>query len=138
MILEEHADKWIPEPNTGCYIWTAAGDGERSRPVVSVGGNKISIVSRLVCEETYGPAPADKPLALHNTPLALHNTPNGCIGGLCVNGAHLRWATAHENHMDVPPEVRSERVRKGALGLSVEFKKERARRCNVARWGNKQ
>jgi hypothetical protein len=98
-ILERHADKWTPEPNTGCMIWTAAINNVE-RPVVGVAGNKIALVSRLVCEETYGPPPTPK----HQ---AAHNTLNGCVGGLCVNGGHLRWATPRENLADRTPEMAS-------------------------------
>ena len=100
-VLEQHTDKWVPEPNTGCYLWTGAVAGGGGRPMVGVGRDwRPTLVSRLVCEEVYGPPPT-----LDH--LAAHNTPNGCVGGLCVNGDHLRWATRKENYEDMTPEARS-------------------------------
>ena len=113
--LERHADKWIPEPNTGCFLWFGAiSAAPASRPMVGIAGNKIALVSRLVCEEAYGPPPTSK----HE---AAHNTPNGCVGGLCVNNAHLRWATRKENAADIPPELRA----KGGFQSWVNSKKPR-------------
>lgn len=105
--LEAHREKWVPEPNTGCWLWTAALINS-GRPVVGVGPKSVKLVSRVVCEERHGPPPTPKHYAAHATP-------NGCVGGLCVNPSHLRWATSHENHMDIPPEQRSDRTRRGWL-----------------------
>lgn len=96
-ILEQHADKWIPVTETGCYIWLGTLAG--GRPFIRLGSREKQKVSRLVCAEIYGPAPTPK----HE---AAHATPRGCIGGLCVNGDHLRWATRSENEMDKPEDVR--------------------------------
>lgn len=102
-ILERHADKFEPTAY-GCWIWTAAVAGGGGRPMVGIAGNRIQVVARLLCEEVYGPAPPGKPLALHNTTM-------GCLGGLCVNPAHLRWGSRRENTMDIPPAVRAESSR---------------------------
>ena len=127
-ILEQHEDKWIPEPNTGCYLWTAAlGGNVRSLQGIVGWNGKVLRVPRIVCEETNGPPPTSK----HH---AAHNTPNGCVGGLCVNGGHLRWATARQNAADIPPEERSDRIRRGAVSMSLETKQERSRKANLARW----
>ena len=109
-ILEQHADKWIPEPNTGCLIWIGALSGAPGlRPMIKVGGRKGKnyYVSRLVCEEVNGPPPTPK----HE---AAHATSKGCVGAVCVSGGHLRWATGKENSGDEPREARSRRSRKGA------------------------
>ena len=76
---------------------------------LGIGGRKgkTEYVARLVCEEIYGSAPL-----LHE---AAHATRSGCIGGLCVAPHHLRWATSRENSQDIPPEVRTEASRKGAV-----------------------
>ena len=109
-ILERHADKWTPEPNTGCYLWTGAIG---ARPMVGIAGNKIEVMARLVCEETYGSAPEDKPLALHNTP-------NGCVGGLCVAPHHLRWGSKRDNALDEPAERRREWSLRGYQNRTTE------------------
>jgi hypothetical protein len=127
-ILEQHADKWIPEPNTGCLIWIAGLGGNPRSLQGTVGWNgKVVRVPRVVCEETNGPPPTSK----HH---AAHNTRNGCVGGLCVNGGHLRWATARENQQDISAEERSDRIRRGAVNISFEIKQERSRKANLARW----
>ena len=119
-ILERHADKWAPEPNTGCYLWYGAVAGKANdRPQIRVGG-KMDLISRLVCEEIYGPRPSDKHCALHNTR-------NGCVGGHCVNGGHLRWGTQAENMRDIPEKIRSERIRQGHLNQTKEQKDSRFR-----------
>lgn len=105
-ILEQHADKWTPEPNTGCLIWTGAVAGNaKDRPQISV-KRKMVVLSPILCEEEHGPRPTE-------AHLALHNTINGCIGGLCVNNKHMRWGTQKENMQDISPENRSDRVRRG-------------------------
>jgi hypothetical protein len=96
-LLERHSDKWTPEPNTGCYLWIACLSTS-GRPNVYAKG-RTRIVARLVCEEVNGPPPTLK----HD---AAHNTPNGCVGGLCVNSDHLRWASRRENALDTPEEIR--------------------------------
>ena len=120
-VLEDYADRWIPEPNTGCYLWLA-GVNNQNRPRVSGG----KLVSRLVCEEAYGPPPTLKHEAAHAT-LA------GCVGGLCVNGGHLRWATRRENQLDIPLEKRSEIARKREALFTAEQRSERARKREAAR-----
>jgi hypothetical protein len=111
MILEHHAAKFVPLAN-GCWIWTAAINNAR-RPMVGVADNKVALVSRLVCSETYGPPPSPK----HQ---AAHATPNGCFGDLCVAPHHLRWATNRENQADIPAVRRSERSRLGAESKTSE------------------
>ena len=116
-LLDRHADKWAPEPNTGCLIWTGAiSSAPASRPMVGIAGNKVQVVARLICEEAYGPPPTSK----HQ---AAHNTPNGCIGGLCVEPRHLRWATPRENLNDRTPEMKS----KGGFQSWVNSKEPRNR-----------
>jgi hypothetical protein len=140
-LLDKHPSKWIPEPNTGCLIWIGALNSKFS-PSVKVGG-RAKRVTRIVCEETNGPPPTPA----HQ---AAHNTPNGCIGSICVNGGHLRWATNRENQLDTPlerrvasarlawvglsPDERSKKAKRGYANTSVEVQKERARLGGLARW----
>ena len=112
-ILERHADKFAVAPN-GCYVWTAAiSAAPARRPMVGIAGNKVALVSRLVCEESFGPSPSDKPLALHNTP-------NGCIGGLCVSPHHLRWGSQRENALDESEARRKEWSQRGYDSRTLE------------------
>jgi hypothetical protein len=103
--LEKLADRWTPEPNTGCYLWTGAIANGAGHGRVSVSWKKQKLVSRLVLEEAIGPPPAGKPHALHNTR-------NGCVGGPCINPDHLRWGTHLENMRDILPADRSEQMRR--------------------------
>jgi len=84
---------WVPEPNTGCYIWIGGLRGTRSRrPAI-----KDGYVARLVCTEANGPPPTSKHEAAHK---------RQCCGELCVNGEHVYWATRSQNEMDKPLETR--------------------------------
>lgn len=94
MLTDKYIEYWIPEPNTGCYIWigyTRGGRGTKA-PAVSYLG-KTRNLCRYLCEEAHGPPPTP----MHQ---AAHNTPNGCVGQLCVNEAHIRWATPSENTLE--------------------------------------
>ena len=113
-ILDRHADKWTPTAY-GCWIWTGAVSGSgQPRAIVGIPRieagvkQKIASVARLICEETYGPPPSSK---YH----AAHNTPNGCLGFICVNPAHIRWATPKENQQDIPREIMLERCRRATF-----------------------
>jgi hypothetical protein len=125
MFLDRHLDKWTPLPN-GCWIWTAAINNAR-RPMVGVAGNKVALVSRVVCEEAYGPPPSLK----HQ---AAHATPSGCFGDLCVAPHHLRWATNRENQADIPAVKRSERTKQAWTSREPEERdNHRNRARNLAR-----
>ena len=120
-VLARHEDKWTVAPN-GCWVWTAA-IGSHGRPMVGVENNKTALVSRLVCEETYGLPPTPK----HR---ALHSTPNGCIGGICIAPHHLRWGTARDNALDEPAERRREWSRRGYEAKTSESRS----RMRKERW----
>ena len=95
---------------SGCYLWTAKlGKDETIEPMVRHDG-KMKIFARLICEEVNGAPPTPKHVAAHATP-------NGCVGGLCVNGNHLRWATHQENQLDTPPEERSAKGRRADVKM---------------------
>lgn len=115
-ILERHRDKWVEDGE--CYRWIGATTGGKWPTAQLTIRMKKALVPRLVCEEINGPQPPDKPLVLHDTP-------NGCIGSLCVNGEHLRWGTHTENMQDIPPEVRSEKIRRGHRARYVKWWKYR-------------
>lgn len=77
----------LTEPITGpCVLWpyrqTPKGYGAIDVPGVGFGAHRIALILR------DGPAPADRPLAIHG---ACHNP-------LCV--IHVRWGTHAENEAD--------------------------------------
>lgn len=123
-LLERHRDKWVEDGD--CYRWTAGtscgqitrSEKSRYQPRIYVGNRKMATVSRLMCEEAHGPPSTPK----HH---AAHDTPNGCIGSLCVNGEHLRWATASENQFDVPVEVRRTRVVHDAVNRGARYEAQK-------------
>ena len=88
--LDKLFDRWVPEPNTGCYLWTGYVNG--GRPTYIEGGKSYR-VARLICEEAHGPPPTPKHQAAHKKP---------CREILCISPYHVRWATQSENELDKP------------------------------------
>jgi hypothetical protein len=64
----------------------------------SVKAQKQTKAHRFVCEKFHGPCPPEK-----------HGVAHSCGNRLCVNPAHLRWATFAENEAD--KELHGTRVR---------------------------
>lgn len=91
-LRERFDDKWIPEPNTGCWLWTAATDGCGYGQIhVKKKANekrKMKKAHRLSWYFAFGNIP-DGLLVCHRC-----NTPQ------CVNPAHLYLGTNQENLMD--------------------------------------
>ena len=124
--LEYFSDLWVPEPNTGCFLWIGSVDyqGYARRSI----GNKSHRMNRLVCEEIHGPPPTPKHEAAHATPI-------GCVGRVCISPDHLRWATSTENKQDMTAEARSEKARKGRAGMTPERRREIALKGRRTREG---
>jgi hypothetical protein len=80
--------KVVPEPNTGCWIWTASTDG-RGYGHCSDGHGKTVHAYRLAYETLVGPVPEGLELD--------HVRARGCVGRACVNPAHLEPVTHQEN-----------------------------------------
>jgi hypothetical protein len=119
-VLDSHADKWTPEPNTGCYLWTGAVRNKSTgRPAVYAGQRKMAMMARLVCEEAHGPPPTPK----HH---AAHNRLGGCVGAPCIAPNHLRWASPRENQMDVPVEIRRKRVAHEVVNRGARYAAKQA------------
>lgn len=72
-----------------CWPWKG-GTFANGYGAFSLGGNNVQS-HRVACELAHGPAPADKPLALH----ARH-----CTSRACCNPAHLRWGKQAWNMLD--------------------------------------
>jgi hypothetical protein len=96
--LDRHADKWMPEPNSGCFLWL---NGLNSTGYAFVwSGGRMRRVTRIVCEEVYG-APGPRMEASHL-----------CDVPLCVNPLHLRWETPAQNNQ----RKSYDKLRAGARG----------------------
>jgi hypothetical protein len=95
------SDFWeraIPEPNSGCLLWTGAlTRGDRGYGVLKVGGRKGPVIRahRLAWELERGPIP-DGLLLCHRC-----DTPE------CINPAHLFLGTDADNHRDMDRKGRS-------------------------------
>jgi hypothetical protein len=106
MILEKYEQYWQPEPNSGCYIWLGylRGGHNSFRPCIRYYGRN-TFICRIICEETYGPPPTSKHQAAHKPP---------CNNNICVNPAHLYWATPAQNAEDMVRMCNEYRYKSGA------------------------
>lgn len=77
----------IPHRGKECLIWPYSADS-RGYPQVGFGGKNFR-AHRLACEEMNGPPPTRS-----------HDAAHYCGKRLCVNPAHMRWATRRENMHD--------------------------------------
>lgn len=66
-------------------------------------GGRYVLAHRYICEKCWGPAPPDKPFALHTCG-------NGARG--CIAPRHLKWGDHEENMADMIADGRSRRGEK--------------------------
>ena len=101
MTAEEFVDSlwnlWIPEPNTGCYLWTGAqiGNKHSPRPSVKFCG-KTTDAARQTAKFKYGDMEGLV-------------TRHRCNVSLCINPDHLLKGTVSDNSMDIPADIRKKR-----------------------------
>lgn len=103
--LQRFECKWIPEPFSGCHIWTAAVCGN-GYGTFKAGGKKgrTAAAHRLAWEISNGPIPVGL--------CVLHK----CDTPACINPAHLFLGTKQDNSDDA--------VRKGRTKLLNTFRGE--------------
>ena len=92
-IPQRFEEKYEPEPNSGCWLWTASTD------TVGYGhmwvGGKLKQANRISWELYIGPIPEDK--------YVLHK----CDVRSCVNPYHLFLGTQRENVEDMHKKGRA-------------------------------
>jgi len=83
-------------------LWPGAK--QKGYGVVRAGDRNLG-VHRIACERANGPAPSDKPWALHK---------NECNTPACYEGSHLYWGEAKDNAQDTKAAGHSTGGRAGA------------------------
>jgi hypothetical protein len=109
MILDDVWERWIPEPNTGCYLWLGAlkGDGGGTdRKIPSIRDPKHgkyaspSSAVKVICDDAKGPLP--KGLTRSHR----------CDNKMCVNPDHIVYEGQYENWQRTSPHRKSSIVSK--------------------------
>jgi hypothetical protein len=122
-LRERFEEKYVPEPNSGCWLWTAAlrnGYG-----VIGIGrkGSGVARAHRLAYEWYRGPIPPG--LVLDH----LCRTPS------CVNPDHLEAVTDQVNlRRGMAPNMvarRTDTCTRGHVGTLVLIGTSQRRRCSV-------
>lgn len=104
-VLERFEEKYCPEPNTGCWLWTGGTSKEGYGRIV-VGGKKAG-THRVSWELHRGPIP-DGLCVLHR-----------CDTPPCVNPGHLFLGDKKANYDDMVAKGRERKAR----GANHEFTK---------------
>ena len=104
--------KVVPEPNTGCWLWTAGAD--RDGYGVFWWRRATCRAHRVTYEAVYGPVPEELVLD--------HVLARGCGIPSCVNPDHVEPVTSAENTARMSPAGRARRYvngrRRGAATLA--------------------
>lgn len=91
---EEAAKFWSRVDRSGtstdCWPWTMSKDPGGYGCAYVKSWRRMGKAHRIACELAHGPAPANKPFALHS-----------CDNPGCCNPTHLRWGTPAENNGDM-------------------------------------
>lgn len=88
-------DKYIPEPNTGCWLWIGAEDDKGYGRVGIPGTRRQTLAHRVLYEKHVGPIPRGMFLC------------HKCDMPLCVNPQHMFIGTVRENAQDMSKKGRA-------------------------------
>lgn len=86
-LAERFHDKYIPEPNTGCWLWTGAIVAGYGR--IGVRSYQVDTAHVVSYELAYGPIPRGQGLEVDHI----------CRERSCVNPRHLRLGTREDNRL---------------------------------------
>jgi hypothetical protein len=97
-LMERLMAKVSPEPNTGCWLWTASVDGRGYGQITVVlpDGKRPRRAHRLMLQHATG-SEGDGLAACHR-----------CDNSLCVNPEHLYWGTKAQNSQDMAKRGRQQ------------------------------
>lgn len=86
-ILERFEEKYCPEPNTGCWLWTAGEGGTSRKGINTYGVFAGGYAHRWAYEHFKGPIPRGL------------TVDHKCRQTFCVNPEHMRLVSGIENIM---------------------------------------
>lgn len=115
-------DKCVPEPNSGCWLWTASSTKHPTHPYGMIGfKGKVRIAHRVAYECWVGPIPQ----GMH----VCHK----CDVTLCINPDHLFAGTRLDNMRDASIKGRAARKQQK---LSPEMvRRIRSEKRPLKEWG---
>lgn len=94
LLLQRFNQKWVPEPYSGCHLWTGCTINPMERGVMRVKG-KIYLASRISFQLFNGPIPPGMCVC------------HRCDTPSCVNPSHLFLGTQVDNVKDMTQKGRA-------------------------------